>query len=137
MSMDSGALDVRIVELQFNNRQFEDGVQESMGTLERLKSALKLDGASNGLEEVNKASKSFSLDGVASAIDTVNDRFSNMGIVGMTVIQDLTNMAVNFGKRLITAIPNQIISGGKRRALNLEQARFQLSGILKDTEIIS
>lgn len=134
MSMDSGALDVRIVELQFNNRQFEDGVQESMGTLERLKSALKLDGASNGLEEVNKASKSFSLDGVASAIDTVNDRFSTMGIVGMTVIQDLTNMAVNFGKRLITAIPNQIISGGKRRALNLEQARFQLSGILKDTE---
>ena len=134
MSMDSGALDVRIVELQFNNRQFEDGVQESMGTLERLKSALKLDGASNGLEEVNKASKSFSLDGVTSAIDTVNDRFSTMGIVGMTVIQDLTNMAVNFGKRLITAIPNQIISGGKRRALNLEQARFQLSGILKDTE---
>lgn len=134
MSMNSEALDVRIVELQFNNRQFEDGVHESMGTLERLKSALKLDGASNGLEEVNKASKSFSLDGVTSAIDTVNDRFSTMGIVGMTVIQDLTNMAVNFGKRLVTAIPNQIISGGKRRALNLEQARFQLSGILKDTE---
>ena len=51
------SVDKRIVEMEFKNASFENGVRQSMSTLERLKNALKLGGASKGLEDIDKASK--------------------------------------------------------------------------------
>lgn len=126
------SIDERVVELQFNNAQFESGVKQSVGTLQKLKSALNLDGAAKGLDGLKNAGKSFTLANVADNVQTVADRFSALGIVGDQVLRRLTNSAINMGKNLLTAIPNQIISGGKRRAQNIEQAKFQLQGLLKD-----
>lgn len=127
-------LDVRVVELQFNNSQFESGVKQSLGTLDRLKAALKFDKATDGIQNVQRAASSFSLTGMANNIESLSNRFSAMGIVGMTVIQNLTNGVLNFVRTLPTKLLGfdpigQIISGGKSRAANIEQAKFQLSGL--------
>lgn len=126
--------DVRVVELQFNNSQFENGVKQSLGTLDRLKAALKFDKATDGIQNVQRAASSFSLTGMANNIESLSNRFSTMGIVGMTVIQNLTNGVLNFVRTLPTKLLGfdpigQIISGGKSRAANIEQAKFQLSGL--------
>ena len=55
--MSSGTVDTRTVEMRFDNSNFESNVKQSMSTLEKLKRALKLDGASAGLKEVERASK--------------------------------------------------------------------------------
>ena len=56
------AVDERVVEMRFDNHQFERGVQSTMGALDKLKQSLKLDGASKGLDNVNQAAKNVSLD---------------------------------------------------------------------------
>lgn len=123
-------IDERVVILEFNNAQFETNVKQSVSTLQKLKESLNLEGSAKGLDQLNKSARSFSLNHVADNIQTVADRFSALGIVGDQVLRRLTDKAIDLGKSLITAIPNQIISGGKRRAQNIEQAKFMLEGLL-------
>lgn len=123
-------VDERVVILEFNNAQFETNVKQSVSTLQKLKDSLNLEGSAKGLDELNKSARSFSLNHVADNIQTVADRFSALGIVGDQVLRRLTDKAIDLGKSLITAIPNQIITGGKRRAQNIEQAKFMLEGLL-------
>ena len=44
------SVDKRVVEMQFDNKQFESGVQTSINTLDKLKESLNLDGVGKGLE---------------------------------------------------------------------------------------
>ncbi len=126
------AVDERVVEMRFDNHQFERGVQSTMGALDKLKQSLKLDGASKGLDNVNQAAKNVSLDGIASGVAALEKRFSTFGIVGMRVISNLTDSMMRFGRNTVGFVTDSIIGGGKRRAMNIENAHFQLQGLLKD-----
>ena len=128
----SNTIDSKVVEMKFDNSQFENGVKTSLGTLDKLKNSLKFADSTKGLENVSNAANKMNFSGLADGVATIQDRFSNLGIVGMTVLQNLTNSVVNMGKKWITAIPKQIVSGGIKRAMNLEKANFQLQGLLKD-----
>lgn len=127
------SIDERVVELQFDNGQFESGVQTSLSTLDKLKKALNLEGAAKGLDGIQASGNKFSLSNVADNVQTVADRFSVLGIIGDQVLRNITNSALNMGRNLLTAIPNQIISGGKARAQNIEQAQFMLKGLMKES----
>ena len=129
----SQTIDQKVVEMQFNNAQFESNVKTSLSTLDELKKSLNFDGMTKGLDGLDKASKNIDFSQMSDGISAVEKRFSTMGIVGMTVIQNLTNSVVNFAKRGIKGAIDTVIGGGKRRAFNIENARFQLQGLL-DTE---
>lgn len=130
----SKSVEERIVEMRFDNQQFERGVQTTMGTLGKLKESLKLDGAAKGLENVDKAAKGISLDGIAAGVEALQKRFSTFGIIGMRVIENMTDSLMKFATNTIGFVTDSIINGGKRRAMNIENAHFQLQGLLKDEE---
>lgn len=100
----SNNIDKRIVEMQFDNKQFEKGIQTSIKSLDQLKSNLKLDQAAKSLASLEKAGRSFSLASMNESITAISNRFSAMGIVGMTVLQNITNAAYNCGKRMMNAL---------------------------------
>ena len=129
----SQTIDNRIVEMQFENKQFESGVQESLSTLDKLKQALKFDDASKNLQDFGKnVSKNIDLSGISKSIDGLNDKFSVSGIAGMEVIRKLTDFAIEAGKTIANALDApfaQIRSGGWKRAMNIEDAKFQLKGL--------
>ena len=104
--------DERIVQMRFDNKQFERNAQESMTTLERLKKGLNLEGSAKGLDRLTKAGANFTLDGIARAVDGLANRFSTMGIAGMTAINNLTNSAINAGKRIVSALTVDPIKSG-------------------------
>ena len=128
----SRTIDQRVVEMRFDNAQFEQNVKTSMGTLDNLKKSLNMDGATKGLENVNQAVNNMSFDKMASGIEALQDRFSTLGIIGMRVIQNLTDAAMNFVNKGLNFVTEGIVQGGIRRAMNLENAHFQLQGLLKD-----
>lgn len=128
------SVDNRIVNMQFNNKNFESNVKDTMKSLQSLEKSLKLQDGTKGLEDVEKASRSFSMDSVASAVESIADRFSTLGIIGMTALQSLTNSAIDLGKKLVSAIYGPLVEGGKQRALNIEQAKFQFEGLGIDVE---
>ena len=90
----SKTIDERVVEMRFDNKQFESGVATTMSTLNKLKQSLNLTGAAKGLEDVNAAAKRFDMSGMGGAIDTVRTKFSALEIMAVTTLANITNSAV-------------------------------------------
>lgn len=134
----SKKVDERVVEMRFENGQFERGVAQSTDSLNKLRESLNLEGAAKGLENVNSAAKNTSgIESLAASLEKVEHRFSTMGIVGMRVIENLTDSAMRLANRALNFLTSGIIQGGINRAKNLENAHFQLQGLLKDEEAVS
>lgn len=124
------SVDNRVVEMRFDNDNFESGVSTSLKTIDKLKEALNFSGADKGFSDLEKAAKKgLDFSSISDNLEQIAGKFTSLGIVGVTALQEITKSALNLGKNVLTAIPNQIISGGKTRALNIEQAKFQLSGL--------
>lgn len=128
----SKVVDERVVEMRFDNKQFEEGVKKTTSTLKKFKEALKFSDTSKALDNVEKSVKNIKLNGLVSAVDQLNKRFSTFGVVGMTVIQNVTNGLLGTLNRAVNMVTNSIVSGGIKRAMNIENAHFQLQALLKD-----
>lgn len=124
----------RIVEMKFDNEQFEAAVAKTMDTLDKFKQKLNFEDAGKGMDKLGKASSNYqyTLNDIGQSLDHLNGRFSAMGIIGRRVLENLTDKAVNFATKGIGGMFSGITSGGLSRAMNLEQARFQMQGIYKD-----
>ena len=100
----SETIDNRVVEMRFDNQQFESGVQTSLSTLEKLKQSLNLSGAAKGLDEVSNSAKGLDFSHLSGAVDTVRERFSALQIMGVTALANIANSAVNAGKQLVESL---------------------------------
>lgn len=105
-------IDERVVEMQFNNKDFEKNVATSLNTLDKLQAALKLDGSQKGLEELQKTSNHFNMSPLLNAVENVNDKFSALNIIGTTALVNITNRAINAGEALIKSLSVDNISAG-------------------------
>lgn len=96
------SVDTRVVDMQFNNKQFENGIATSMKSLSSLNQKL------NSQEGVN------GLDGIAKGVDTIKSKFSAMSIIAITALQNLANRAVDFGVKIVKALSiDAVIDGFK------------------------
>ena len=109
----STSIDNRIVEMQFDNSQFEKGIGKSIKSLEKLKKGLKMDEAAQSLSKLQKIGDSFSLAKIADGIDNLTYRFSWMGRTVSGILDNLTFKA----KALIKSMSvNQISAGWSKYA---------------------
>ena len=108
----STTIDNKVVEMQFDNRQFEKNVQTSMSTLEKLKKSLNLTGAAKGFENIDSAVKNVNMAGLGSAVETVQAKFSALQVMAVTALSNITNSAVNAGKRIVSALTIDPIKTG-------------------------
>ena len=110
----SKTIDEKVVEMRFDNKQFESNVATSMSTLEKLKRSLKLDGAAKGLEDINGAAKKVDMSGLGNGVESVSAKFSALQVIGVTALANITNSAVNAGKRMVSALTiDPVLSGFK------------------------
>ena len=125
-------VDERIVELRFDNKQFEQETAKSMSTLDKLREKLSFKNASSGAEQLQKAVANINVNPILRGVDTIETKMSALGIAGKRVIENLVDWGMAGVDKIINKLQvplNQIISGGKSRALNIEQAKFQLEGL--------
>lgn len=135
-------VDNRVVQMTFNNSQFEKGVDKTLKTIDKLNKALKFEDASKGFDEIQNAANSIDLRTISDKIDALTNKFSPLGVIGMRVFSNIGDEVY----KLITgpfralssavdntfsAISNQVKQGGWNRALNLEQAQILIEGMGK------
>lgn len=106
------SVDQRIVEMQFDNAQFEKEVKTSLNTLDSLKDKLNFASITAGLGDFQAVAKRFSLFNITDTLRNISDGFANMGIIGITVLQNLTNEAVNAGKKMVSALSVEPVLAG-------------------------
>lgn len=131
----SKTIDERVVSMQFDNKHFESNVKTSMNTLDKFKKSLRFDGATKGLESVNSAAKKVDMKGLGDGVETVKARFSALQVVGVTALANITNSAVNAGKRIVSALTIEPISDGFKEyelTLNAIQTTMAATGKTAD-----
>lgn len=108
----STTVDERVVEMRFDNKQFEQNIQTSLSSIDKLKRSLNLEGAAKGLETVNDAAQKCNMSPLTNAVDTVRVRFSALEVMAITALQNITNSALVAGKNLVSAFTVDPIKSG-------------------------
>jgi tape measure domain-containing protein len=110
----STTVDERVVEMRFDNKRFEQNIQTSLSSLDKLKKSLNLEGAAKGLETVNDAANKCSgnMSPLSNAVETVRVRFSALEVMAITALQNITNSALAAGKNLVSAFTIDPIKTG-------------------------
>lgn len=125
----STTVDKRIVSMEFQNERFERNIKKSMQSLEEFEKKLDFKNASKSLKDFEKEVNDVDFSKMAASIDSLERRFSTLGIVGMSVIHNLTTSAMHTISGITGKIKNMIYTGGLSRAMNIEKAKFQLEGL--------
>lgn len=108
----SKTIDERVVEMRFDNRQFEKNVQTSMSSIDKLNQKLDFKGASKGFENINRAAQKVDMSTLNKSVDTVHAKFSALEVMAVTALANITNSAVNAGKRLVKSLSIDQVTAG-------------------------
>ena len=96
----STTIDRKVVEMRFDNKQFESGVSTTMSSVDKLKKKLNFSGASDGLKELNTAVKSIDFSHIGRGIESVKVQFSALQVMGVRAFTRIADAAINAGKRM-------------------------------------
>lgn len=100
----SNVIDSRVVEMRFDNQQFEKGVQQSIGTLDKLKQSLNF-------SNVNVADK-INLSGIGTALSSVGEKFTAFEAIALGALTRIGAQAVELGERLVKSLSIDQLSAG-------------------------
>ena len=113
----SQEVDERVVEMRFDNAQFEKNVHKTMQSLEQLNDSLQLDGAEKGFEKISDASAKVDFDEMQGALDDLSGKFSAVEVMGVAALSHITRQAVDTGEKLVKSLSlDQVTSGWNKYA---------------------
>lgn len=134
----STTIDQRVVEMRFDNKQFESNVSTTMSTLEKLKSKLNFTNSAKGLGAIGDYIKKIDFSGISSGVDVVQAKFSALEVIGVTALANITNSAVNAGKRMLNALTIDPISTGfSEYELKMGSVQTIMAGTGEKLEVIN
>ena len=129
----SKTVDQRVVEMRFDNANFEKNVSTSMSTLDKLKKSLKFEDSAKGFENISKAAGRVDMGGLSNGIESVRLKFSALEVMAVTALQNITNSAVNAGKKLVSDLAlDPIISGFKEYETQINATQTILANTQKE-----
>ena len=108
----SKTIDEKVVEMRFDNRQFESNVQTTLNTLDKLKKNLNFEESAKSFEQLDAAAQKVDMNGLRNAAETVREKFSALEIIAVTALVNITNSAINAGKQLVASLTVDQITAG-------------------------
>jgi tape measure domain-containing protein len=120
------SVDDRIVNMQFNNKQFTQGVNQSQRDLTGLDKTLANAGKNSGLDKMG------------SAAQQVSTKFSAMQVAGVTAIATIANQATLAAGRLLKKLTIQpILDGFREYTTNLESIQTIMANTGKSVDVVN
>lgn len=110
----STSIEERVVQMKFDNAQFERGVSTTRSSLQRLKQALSFSNFKDGFRGIGNAAKSISLEGINRGAETLRNRFSILGTVATGALLSIGSQALHTGQTLIKSLTLDPIMDGFR-----------------------
>ena len=98
-------IDQKVVEMKFDNQQFESGISQSLSSLDKLKAALKFDNLGTSLTKIG------------ADVATVSSSFTSMGIIAKRVLENIADIAFNTGASFVKSMSiGQVVAGWEKYA---------------------
>lgn len=137
-------VDRRVVEMRFDNKDFEKNIGQTLISLDELEKTLNMKPMTTGAKNLNRSlldigqsAKSIDTSALANNIETISNRFSTLGVIGSAMLQKVGWAVADLGftlKNKLMAPLSIIKEKGLSRALDIEQAQFQIKGLGLDVE---
>lgn len=108
----SNPVDQRIVEMQFDNKEFEKNIKTTEESLEQFKKSLDLDGAAESFAHVEKAARSFSLVNIGDQVGVITSGFSSFENYVLGMFERLKRKALDFAKNISDAMTIDAMKAG-------------------------
>lgn len=93
-------IDERVVEMKFNNGQFQNGIKTTMDSIANLTKSLQFKGATDGL------------DNVANNVGFLGGKFSALSVTAIAALGTIVNAATNAGLSIMKSLTIQPITDG-------------------------
>lgn len=108
----SQEVDSRVVEMRFDNANFEKNTKQTISTIDRLMEKLQFKGAEKGFEKLDAAAKNVDFATMQTSLDRLESKFSSLNIVATTALVNITNKFVDAGEKLVKSLSiDQVVSG--------------------------
>lgn len=121
------SVDNRIVKMQFENGSFQKNATETIGTLDRLKQALNLTGASKGLEGISAAAASVNLGHLSEGAENANNSFSVFGAAAAVVLGNIATKAIETGAQVAKAfVLDPVLQGFQEYELKMNSIQTMM-----------
>lgn len=108
----SQTVDNKVVEMRFDNDQFEKGVATSMSTIDKLKAKLNFQDADKSLSSLSDSAKKVDMSTLANSVQKVSLQFSSLQVIAGTALANITNNAVNTGRKILSALTINPVKDG-------------------------
>lgn len=108
----SQEVDSRVVEMRFDNANFEKNTKQTISTIDRLMEKLQFKGAEKGFEKLDAAAENVDFATMQTSLDRLGSKFSSLNIVATTALVNITNKFVDAGEKLVKSLSiDQVASG--------------------------
>ena len=96
-------IDQRVVQMTFDNKQFEQGVSKSLKTLDDLKKALDLDKMSKSISSLEKTTNavSDSMSVLQNSVNKIAGVFTPLGNLGVNALNRISQAALDAGEKFL------------------------------------
>lgn len=116
-------IDERVVSLKLNNNQFLSAIQTSAAGMDQLKSSLKMEGATSGLERIAEVARNTSLGDLAAKALDVASNMSIMQAASLAALGGIGAAAVSAGQQLISGYFNIVKEGFQEYELQMKSVQ--------------
>lgn len=108
----STTIDEKVVQMKFDNSQFEGNVKTSLSTINELKQSLNFSGIKNGFESITEAAGNVNISGIGNAVETVTSKFSALEVMAIATLANITNSVVDAGKKIVNSLTIEPVMSG-------------------------
>lgn len=134
----STEIDKKVVEMRFDNSNFESNVKTSMSTIEKLKAKLSFDKETKSMQNLQKASDDLKMSKLETSIEAVSKKFSAMEIVGITALANITNSVINAGKQMLHSLTiGQLTSGFNEYELKMGSVQTIMASTGENIDVVN
>ena len=129
----SNSVENRIVQMTFDNATFERKLETTLKSLDALNAKLDMSTAKKGISDLSTAGRNFNLSGMSASIEGVSAKFLALSTIGITVLSNIANRAVDAGISLAKSLSlDNIIGGFREYELNIGSIQTILANTKSD-----
>lgn len=106
------SVDNRVVQMTFDNASFEKKIDQTIKSLDALKTSIDKAGQSTGLQDMNDAVKKFDISKMALDVSGTSKKFLALSTVALTALSQITKSAITAGASMAKSLSLDLIMGG-------------------------
>lgn len=108
----SQTIDNRVVQMEFENKNFEKNASKTIKTLDKLDEALKFKNGAKTFQDVEEAAAKVNFQPLLSAVDEVKDRFNILDKAVNWAVKNVVDSMMNMGKQMLKSLTIDPITTG-------------------------